>query len=1521
MKRLVWIIALPVVVGVAMYGTFSNTTETTATSSELGGALHTNFSVNSQGASTFNIPLHVAPGTNKNQPGLALTYNSLQGNGMLGVGWTLSGLSVIERVPATVAQDGFWGSINYDSNDRFALDGHRLMLVRAYGNDSCLYHTEVESWSKVMAYGQQANPNSFVVYTKNGHRVEYGTTSDAQIQNADQSAIRSWAMNKSMDLNRNFFTVQYLQLTGKSSYYPQRIDYTYHVDTAGDTLLNSQRAVVFAYQSRVDTVPDFSEGGLVQDSLLLCKVTSMVLDDSIMHYALDYEFDSLTALSRLVDIRQIDGLGNALPTTTFDYQTASDTLFMPIAPPDTLAVIPQGLSNFSVDVNGDGKTDLLQFWPQSHTLYYGLSISQGQHLESPVIEATALNYSISQIQLFSLDIDGNGDQEVVAQFGTYGDTAMYYVVFDYNGSKLNVSDTFTTHLSAENITLMGTDVNGDGKGDLLYVSGSLSPPSMLQYAVGLSNGSAFVFPDSLTPTALPWSPNLLLVPARINDDPMTDLVFALIDSSQATLDLVTLLSTGDQFQLTDTLPTAVGLGYNQIIPMDMNGDGLTDIGLSWQPQGQNGKFSTFLSNSTGLDSSYTVLYDFPNNYGSILPLDLNGDNKSDFLFRGTNNANEVQFTPYLSNGIQFSVKDTLPSTGVSWTDYIDGIPGDVNGDGKSDIIHLTSIPQILTECQYTLMFANATYPNLIDGYSNGIGGQIEVTYKPLTDTTVYRKSTVAEGNYLNGINAVNRVTGANFPVGSPSYQNCNYGTSSGGTFPVLNVDFPRYAVSSYSKSDGRGSRYPYGLFYEEALMDMNGRWWLGFQSKSLVDSSEQSIAQTYYQQAFPFTGLVDSSIVRYLIDNSKLYGKRFTYDSLLLQSKANDSIYMVQKKNSSTDYFDYGSYAFTTGKNYTYDAYGNVKSIENLSDTAGTQPVVYELHEYQNDTGIWQLGFLTSRQLATTKSGSDTLQYKAITYDNNKNILSKADWDDQQQWWITHQFGYAPYGNQQFVVDPSGDTTTTVYDSVYFSFIAQTVSPSLPNLESGNTIQLVTTTRYDSAFGVQLARTDANGNSFYQALDGLGRVIAKYGPDPNDSTTLLEQMSWTNVGDSGYAMLHQQLQDWGSDNWVSSQVYYDGLIRKYRTVGLGNSPSQNRVTEMHLDSKNRVVWQSLPYFQHQTGDYGISHQYDPYGNLTKIVLPKGTSDSIVNTYTYFYTEKEVKRVHAKGTANAEKLHTGFDFYFNKRRHAYYVAANGDTTWLSHDPLARLSGALDPKAIPTQISYSSLSRKVLINDPSFQQVHYQYLDSLKTAFQINANGDSIVERMDALNRIAVKKYAPFDSIQYRYDQGAAYNSLGRLSEVLLPGSDLLTYEYDAYGHPSKISLNIDSKVLFLEYQYRPDGKLSSITYPDSSVLQYSYTAQNWLKYLQFWDGVTHDSTTYGYYQQHNAQGQAKLISYGNNTRHEYSYDPTGMVDSTRLYLKDANGNDSLAVQHAYAHDYLLRLTQLSALNNDDLSQSF
>ena len=49
------------------------------------------------GAKTYEVPINLYPGMHGFAPTLSLAYNSQQGNSALGMGWAMSGLSMITR--------------------------------------------------------------------------------------------------------------------------------------------------------------------------------------------------------------------------------------------------------------------------------------------------------------------------------------------------------------------------------------------------------------------------------------------------------------------------------------------------------------------------------------------------------------------------------------------------------------------------------------------------------------------------------------------------------------------------------------------------------------------------------------------------------------------------------------------------------------------------------------------------------------------------------------------------------------------------------------------------------------------------------------------------------------------------------------------------------------------------------------------------------------------------------------------------------------------------------------------------------------------------------------------------------------------------------------------------------------------------------------------------------------------------------------------------------------------------------
>lgn len=87
----------------------------------------------SDGATNYIVPIQLPPGINGMQPKISLKYSSRRGNGLIGIGWSLGGLSGITRCSTSIAVDGYIDGVDYDDNDQFCLNGQRLIPVSGQG--------------------------------------------------------------------------------------------------------------------------------------------------------------------------------------------------------------------------------------------------------------------------------------------------------------------------------------------------------------------------------------------------------------------------------------------------------------------------------------------------------------------------------------------------------------------------------------------------------------------------------------------------------------------------------------------------------------------------------------------------------------------------------------------------------------------------------------------------------------------------------------------------------------------------------------------------------------------------------------------------------------------------------------------------------------------------------------------------------------------------------------------------------------------------------------------------------------------------------------------------------------------------------------------------------------------------------------------------------------------------------------------------------------------------------------------
>ncbi|XXY91410.1 SpvB/TcaC N-terminal domain-containing protein [Sorangium sp. So ce296] len=142
------------------------------------GAMAGTFSVTSSGEAVYVMPLTAVPGRAGVAPRLALQYDSSAGEGALGAGFSIAGLSAITRCPKNLAQDGEIRGVRYDAEDALCLDDKRLVAVgRAAGTIE--YRTFPDTMVKVVGHyaaegDAPAEALFFEAMMPSGLVIEYG---------------------------------------------------------------------------------------------------------------------------------------------------------------------------------------------------------------------------------------------------------------------------------------------------------------------------------------------------------------------------------------------------------------------------------------------------------------------------------------------------------------------------------------------------------------------------------------------------------------------------------------------------------------------------------------------------------------------------------------------------------------------------------------------------------------------------------------------------------------------------------------------------------------------------------------------------------------------------------------------------------------------------------------------------------------------------------------------------------------------------------------------------------------------------------------------------------------------------------------------------------------------------------------------------------------------------------------------------------------------------------------------------
>jgi len=391
------------------------------------GYLPSSWTVTPKGEFSFGLPLAVPPGRAGMAPSLSLDYASGTGNGLAGVGWSLSASSTITRGGHVWARHGRTDGVAFNTHDLFYLDGQELVGIDAtpYGGNGAEYRTEPERFVRVRSASTQPfdplGPESFTVELGDGRVRTYSAVEAKQVtfdknnQGFTTAPVRvAWHLAAEADAYGNTITYEYDELAGPGGanasdyWYEDRlaqIHYTAHltngVPTHGPDDA-AQRTIVFAWEARPDVRGGWQSGVQVRHASRLKSIGMYAPNPTapslVWRYDLDYTVSG-SQRSLLSSVQRCEAIGGCLWAKQFTYSAGGGVFFQsqpvvpaPILPSDydlSLVSAPAGEAPALrlLDLNGDGASDLLfgagatKLW---ETKYYGdpfyISLPDGKFL-------------------------------------------------------------------------------------------------------------------------------------------------------------------------------------------------------------------------------------------------------------------------------------------------------------------------------------------------------------------------------------------------------------------------------------------------------------------------------------------------------------------------------------------------------------------------------------------------------------------------------------------------------------------------------------------------------------------------------------------------------------------------------------------------------------------------------------------------------------------------------------------------------------------------------------------------------------------------------------------------------------------------------------------------------------------------------------------------------------------------------------------------------------------------------------
>ncbi len=1502
--------------------------------------------VSASGSAGYSFTVFAPPGTNGMSPQIAVAYNSNMGDGAIGRGWNIGGISTISRTPKTIYHDGkTQGILLQDLVDSWALDGNLLVASPANGINT--FRPEKENFSLVTFVDNNDNDKSndyFKVQTEGGTTMYYGSqpAANSKLILKDKLAndqVLSWYVDSVEDSYGNYMTYSYYNDGGEI--HIKEIKYTGNA-IAGIVPYNS---IKFYYDLRTTNTSSFFLGNELIHKLLLREIEVFCEEKSMTRYHFNYVNSTMPYLREIVKY----GADNThLNSTLFSYGAGSplsETVRELIPPINGQAsddpIYSEGLINFknyvSGDFNGDGRSDQVSISvnnsgaiPATHLDWKLWLNTDGVMKES---FSTNSNYSVAGTLLDfhslpdssrfpiaqAIDINGDGKDDLVIASSTIGSWgvvgAIKINVFFSNGNGFEMGSPISVLKNEQHIF---ADIDGNGFQELIIYHGApyynSSPlfrvwnfenASWAQnYDFTQNNASYHAFTNGIIP-----DPNVnytFLSAADFDGDGAVEIMArrSSVGTCFIKLSVGTATNSNGSQRLTSeefyNIPAC--LSCENTISGDFNGDGITDYSVI-----EHNFLNRNLLLGTGLGfNAYNHVIAGTNTIVagptcSFFALDVNDDGKDDLIKIKNNGTTYAISAFYSGRGIEHAIGGIINRVGSTaiysadstfYANNPDELPkmtlGDIDGDGRKDIfITQLDISNCFTS---SIHFNKNTEAGLLKSSRDGFGNMNHFTYKTLSNggSTVYTKG-------------------------------------SGAIFPLIDAQIPQYVVTKLESSDGIGGFNFTNYSYAGLKLHKQGLGNLGFdkmETYSSVTNTRQSLTHNAPTAATFFERSLSESNT-YLISNTgnliPLTHRTFSSNFISLMSGTRHLTLLTGE--TALDNIT-GAVTSTT---YNYDSNNNgilIEKHENINN--GLQLIDAYYTPYVTTTGSWFPNKIETTTIITKRDIQPSITRTSKTFYNAHGTLTQSISD--------------PTTNNEVVTNLTPDPQTGILLST------SVLSAGLPTqtanfvydskrrfvVESVNFLGQSSYTKLDPRWGKSIWSKGVDGLVSEIFYDGYGRELKSISPDHSVTTATMKFVS-PNVVDplhpfdvASRALFYVESKSTGAP---SSKVFFDSFGRQILSQGEGFG--KTIFSAQNYDSHGRICDVTSPYDMDMLTNTSIAKivfnhtTFDNFNRVQKTTADDGVVvDPLETTFEYSYPGNGISKTKVIGpdgktktqlqdasgalieTLDHEQTKLSYDYYSDGNLKSTHLAGTGlvksyEYTW------GRLTKATDLNSGTVETTYNAYGQPTTVKDAKNQNWSFSY---------------------DPITGKLLFKNSPEGIYNYQYVSSG--NGINQPLSITAPNGNKVSYEYDALNRPVKKVEEVHNQIYTSLLEYNADNRLQKLTYPGGFAVEYEYDTKGYTTKIKRAD----NGAAIWSLGDISASGQFTKFTLGTNAPSENLYSNFGFLQENKTtgiqnmhYTFDMRNGNMLQradvlhnLTEDFTYDNLDRLKTIS-LNNTLVSE--